>query len=908
MPIRVQCDYCNYSFLVRDALANRHCKCPRCSQVIHIPGPGDELAGQIFPSDPLTSGDRSHVAASEETDAGGTAGNSPGRTATRQAQVRATPCAPASPPAPPTSFAPVAEPNRSREEHRPVQPSHGHRLAPSPPTAGRYDSPGDTAASPSAKKPERTAVRHRDRPSARPKKGVARLSTDSHPSTDEERRQLARRILAAFQGPIEPVRRPGAYIASMIGALVVLLILPLCYVLLVAAVGYATYAYAVFGSQWIFSIGITGRAALLLYLGPLVTGAIMVVFMVKPFFAPRPKQPDTLSLTPEAEPLLFLFVEKVCQTVRAPLPRRIDIDCDVNASASFRRGLLSFFGNDLVLTIGLPLVGGMTMNQFAGVLAHEFGHFSQGAAMRLTYLVRSIAGWFHRIATERDAWDEWLIETSKNVDLRIGVFLYLARALVFCSRLILFGLMLVGWAVIGILLRQMEFDADRHEIRLAGSTTFRETFHRLRRLSVAARLAENAMEKLLSEGRLPDDYPALVQHQEAHIPPDLWQEVEKRVQEESTGWWDTHPCDRDRLQAADKEAAIGVFHVDLPASLLFSDFPRLCRAATADWYRYALEDRFSSEMLYPVGEFTRRLERQADADQAFFRFLQGPIIPGRRMPLIEIEKAQTVQELITAIQEGRRVSVERSKEYENWIDQYQEALATELSTTFALLLCEGGGKLGPTLEKYGKTYSKLQQARDEARATQQRLGQQISQWEEAAMRRLTAGLRLLGNPKVRQRGQITDAQVSRVKSLIRLYKLLEKHFRTENYLYREGLLLQISLAALEDNQITQQTWDQLINQMRELASYANTYRSHFEAITFPLEHSQQGISVAQYLCESAVCNEPLKALVEVHNMVGKIHELRANLLAELIKVAEQVEKAIGFEPLPERAANEPGTD
>ncbi len=40
----------------------------------------------------------------------------------------------------------------------------------------------------------------------------------------------------------------------------------------------------------------------------------------------------------------------------------------------------SLWGNDLVLTIGLPLVAGLSAKEFAGILAHEFGHFTQGLA------------------------------------------------------------------------------------------------------------------------------------------------------------------------------------------------------------------------------------------------------------------------------------------------------------------------------------------------------------------------------------------------------------------------------------------------------------------------------------------------------------------------------------------------
>jgi len=130
------------------------------------------------------------------------------------------------------------------------------------------------------------------------------------------------------------------------------------------------------------------------------------------------------------------------------------------------------FGNDLTLTIGMPLVAGLPMQHFAGVLAHELGHFSQGGGMRLTYLVRSVNAWFARVVYERDAWDEKLVEWSETGDIRTRIPFYLARLFVWLSRRILWGLMLVGQAVSCFMLRQMEFDADRYEARLAGSTAF----------------------------------------------------------------------------------------------------------------------------------------------------------------------------------------------------------------------------------------------------------------------------------------------------------------------------------------------------------------------------------------------------------------------------------------------------
>ncbi len=107
-------------------------------------------------------------------------------------------------------------------------------------------------------------------------------------------------------------------------------------------------------------------------------------------------------------PLIYIgiacafFIDRLCDAVHAPRPRRIDVDCQVNASAGFRRGMLSMLlGRDPVLTIGLPFVAGMNARQFAGILAHEFGHFAQGGGIRLIYVIRPISFWFTRVVYER---------------------------------------------------------------------------------------------------------------------------------------------------------------------------------------------------------------------------------------------------------------------------------------------------------------------------------------------------------------------------------------------------------------------------------------------------------------------------------------------------------------------------
>ncbi len=287
--------------------------------------------------------------------------------------------------------------------------------------------------------------------------------------------------LEGLRGSIAPPAISPLYRLGLAAVLVLLVLLPLIYFALMGGVAWLTWQHATQNVAMLSGGG--GRAArgrLLLYLTPIVVGVLMLLFMIKPILARREKSGSPIIVTPEQEPLLFAFIARICNIVKAPVPTEVALDCQVNASASFRRGLMSFGSNDLTLTIGLPLAAGLNVRELAGVLAHEFGHFAQGAGMRATYLIRTINGWFARIVYERDAWDQRLHQ-AKNVDFRLTLVIWVAQAGIGLNRLILKGLMMIGHSCSCFMLRQMEYDADRYEIELAGTDTFISTSEKMPR-------------------------------------------------------------------------------------------------------------------------------------------------------------------------------------------------------------------------------------------------------------------------------------------------------------------------------------------------------------------------------------------------------------------------------------------
>ena len=409
--------------------------------------------------------------------------------------------------------------------------------------------------------------------------------------------------LEAFHGTIAPSALSWMYRAGLGAVAFAMVLLPAVYIALIVFAGWGMYWHATENIGILRGDG--GRASLwtfLAYAAPLVAGIILILFMVKPFFARRDKPPLTLPLDRDAEPVLFQFVDRICTLVGAPAPARIEVNCDVNASASFRKGMASFFGNDLVLTIGLPLVAGLNMRQFGGVLAHEFGHFAQGAGMRLTYIIRRVNGWFARVVYERDRWDVWLAQTAKSIDFRIGIILHAARAAMWLTRKILWALMHAGHAISCFMLRQMEFDADSYECKLAGSDTFAETTARIQTLGIASQHAFGDLSESWRSGRLPDNFAAFVQHKAASFPAELRGKIQEEFGKRKTGTFDTHPSDRDRIKAAQALNSAGVFRLEEPAASLFGNFNTLSKGVTREFYEKQHELALTDQSLVSTEE------------------------------------------------------------------------------------------------------------------------------------------------------------------------------------------------------------------------------------------------------------------------------------------------------------------
>jgi len=470
----------------------------------------------------------------------------------------------------------------------------------------------------------------------------------------------------AFSDTIAPTAISGSYRLGLLAVTIAMILVPMLYLLLIALVGWFV-VWHVTTNTWILQgSGSGAQWRFLGYLTPGVVGAILLFFMVKPIFARRARRADPVQVLEHEQPVLYALIREICRQVRAPFPACVYVDCQVNASASLKGGAVGVFGRDLDLTIGLPLVTGLSVRQLSGVLAHEFGHFAQGGGMRTTAVIRSINAWLYRVVHERDSWDSTLEEWSREGDWRVTLPMALARGSVWVSRRALAGVMIVGHGVSCYMMRQMEFDADSYEVKIAGSDAFARTFVRLRELSAGSQMAYSQLPKLLEKQSIPRDMPQLVAECSRRLPDGIRQQVQK-VSGAHTGTFDTHPSDADRIAAAQTLATSGALvGGDQSATILFREFDRLSAAVTRHHFESDLGIVLEKLQLVANDEALRGAEHQQRADAALHEVFASRVSVMRPLRISVDEAAAGVVDLAETLARARAAVKESTLSQESY--------------------------------------------------------------------------------------------------------------------------------------------------------------------------------------------------------------------------------------------------
>ena len=138
--------------------------------------------------------------------------------------------------------------------------------------------------------------------------------------------------LLAFSGTITPTRLSPTYRLGLVIVAVTVLLLPILYLGLIALTAAGVWWHAA-ANLWLLSGRSGGQLRLLAYATPLVAGIVLMFFMVKPTLARPSPRHRPLPIDEADERTLFAFIDEICRQVGSRRPQRVQVDCNVHASA-----------------------------------------------------------------------------------------------------------------------------------------------------------------------------------------------------------------------------------------------------------------------------------------------------------------------------------------------------------------------------------------------------------------------------------------------------------------------------------------------------------------------------------------------------------------------------------------------
>jgi Zn-dependent protease with chaperone function len=378
--------------------------------------------------------------------------------------------------------------------------------------------------------------------------------------------------------------------------------------------------------------------------------AFFGLFMLKAlFFRSKADTTRDIEIDAAAEPRLFAFLHRIADQAGAPRPHRVFLSSRVNAGVSYDFSILNLiFPSKKNLDIGLGLINALTLGEVRAVLAHEFGHFAQGAMAvgRWVFVAQRVAG---HIIHKRDIFDRFLRGISA-FDLRIAWVGWIMRLIVWALRAVLDTVFSVVVRAQRALDHEMERQADLVAVTLTGSDTIVHALHKLGAADMAWDRALGIAAARHAKGELVDDLFAMqsrvIEHDrrvladDTHgVAPPLPADgrAQHRLFEERIAnpprMWSSHPPNREREDNI-KRTYVPCEPDDRSAWLLFSD---------ADATRARATEATLGALPKPAGA-TRQLTREESlraVDESFDRAFLDPRYRGAYLGRSAVRGAKT---------------------------------------------------------------------------------------------------------------------------------------------------------------------------------------------------------------------------------------------------------------------------
>ena len=515
--------------------------------------------------------------------------------------------------------------------------------------------------------------------------------------------------------------------------------------------------------------------------------------------------------------------------------------------------------------------------------------------MRMKRLIAGISVWFTRVVYQRDRLDTFVERLSQALPLRLAIFIYLFRGVVWLTRRVLWLLMKLGFLVCGLLMREMEFDADRYEARVAGSMVFDSTCRRLQVLGIAHELARDDFHDWHMEGRLCDNLPRLITANIKHLPKEVLTAIDKTIQEGETGLFDTHPADRERIENAREENAPGVFKSAYPATVLFRDFDAAARGVTWDFYLEMFGSKLKHSDLHAVEKLLAMQEKQIEANKAAKRYFQGIFWSSRplRLPVVHAQAPPDPAANIAQITQARDSLVAAKQNTKQLLEKHGDFYGQVVQASLMVVAYETGLRYDHSDFEFScNNLNEAQGALNRASYSMNSIRPQIEAFESLAGQRFIWALQLLFSDHCSGIPNVAEMRQRCTVLMGVLSAMLGHHHRVEKIEIDVNVLGFLFVNFDEENrrcfeklkEVLDGVYQSCIAMLRPLMN-----------IEYPFDHSLGRMSVSRFIIEKFPDEEDLSAIHDTAiSIVEKLKIIYVRTVAELCQMAERVETEVGL--------------
>ncbi|MCG8457109.1 MAG: M48 family metalloprotease, partial [Holophagales bacterium] len=503
------------------------------------------------------------------------------------------------------------------------------------------------------------------------------------------------------------------------------------------------------------------------------------------------------------------------------------------------------------------------------------------------------------------AFDEALEQTAHamaQTHVVLWLIVQLVRLFVWLTRRVLWALMWIAHGLSCFLSRQMEFDADRYEARLAGSAAFESTAKELAMLGAAYSGALHDLGATWQDGRLVDSLPELVHGNRQRLPLAVKQEILRRQSTAETGLFDTHPADRERIASARKEVDRPAFRSSLPATALFRDFRALAKSVSLAFYELNLGHSIEEDRLLGSERvFAEKDESDADrgAHERFCRALADADRPLALPPTLSPTPLDP--NAVTArLQQLRAAVLASGERYRKGLEGLEECLRQLHDLKIGSFLVDQGARFAP--ERVGLKSLDAESFIGRSRLLDRRqaqLGTQMEAHERALVERYHLALVVFDLPGLAERDpSVLGIRQERDRLLAVSAALAAQQGALGELRYRFTASTAVGEALSELR--TQGLAEGFESRIEELREVLVGLSGSLSGVAYPFEHREASCALGTWLVNAPPEGLDIQALLELaHGTLGRFYEVYGRVLARLSRLAERGELILGLPPLPE---------